>query len=437
MDKSIFNKKIVFMLGGAFLASNAIAQKPQDPIKTRLDALEKKIESLKDKTLTKENAVNDGNNLKLKIYGHLNRAMLYRHNGRNGHLDHVDNDALSSRFAFLATKEMGANQTIGGLLEFNMTQNPALNSDIKNTHNNPAAVTLRNAQVFIKNKTYGELYLGRGPMASDSSIEDPDLSGTSHVFLGANGLEMLASVSLINKATRQKQPLGGGVSTTLRVQDIVPSTDGLSRQDRIRYNTPTFYGFSIGASHAYNTPTTDKGNDLWDVALRWNAKVNDNQYSAVAAYAEDHTFPMKGNVINTNTTMKQFSGSAGILFKSGFNIFVAGAHRHYTFSHSRNGHMLFTKIGYQHKFTQAGMTSFAVDFGDFQNFLIDTTSADSIRFKYRGLVKGIALNQNLERVATDIYLAYRHINFKLKGHGSGNTKFKPVQAVMMGARIKF
>lgn len=399
--------------------------------KAQLKELQERMAKLESqKRLTDKEAPSTGSNASLKLYGHLNRAAVWKSNGVQSHMDYMDNDAHSSRFALLATAKSNAKQTVGGLVEINVIQNSTATSDIRNSASDPANLTIRKSEVFLKDETYGDFFIGRGAMVSDGSIEDTDFSGISHVFLGANGQEIASGVSLINKRTGNRLNTGGGTTATVRVKDIIGSTDGLSRRDRVRYNSPAFYGVSLQASHGYT-----RNNDVWDVAAKWGATMFDHKFAAIITYAQDNTVALTGASAGVNTGYKQVDGSAGVLFKNGFNVFIGGAHRNWDFAKAQDGRMLFTKLGYQWKQFEAGLTSLAVDFGDFRNLMIDATSDASIRFKYKGQAKGIAINQSFDRIATDVYAAYRHFNWKVGGGAS--IKFKNVQAVMVGARIKF
>lgn len=399
--------------------------------KSQLKDLQERAAKLESQQkLTDKEAPTTSNDLSLKLYGHLNRAAVWKTNGVQNHWDYMDNDAHSSRFAFLATAKSNAKQTVGGLLEINVIQNSTASSDIRNSASDPAIVTVRKSEVFLKDETFGEFYIGRGSMASDGTIEDTDFSGLSHVFLGANGQEIASGVSLINKVTGNRVNPVSGTTATVRVKDIIGSTDGLSRRDRVRYNSPTFYGVSLQASHGYS-----RNNDVWDVAAKWGATMFDHKFAAIVAYVRENTLALTGVSSGVNTGYKQVNGSAGVLFKNGFNIFLGGAHRDWDFAKARDGRMLFTKLGYQWKQFEAGLTSVAIDFGDFQNLMIDATSDTSLRFKYKGQAKGIAINQSFDRISTDVYAAYRHFNWKVGG--GALIKFKTVHAVMLGARVKF
>ncbi|NIQ96435.1 MAG: porin, partial [Desulfuromonadales bacterium] len=69
----------------------------------------------------------------------------------------------------------------------------------------------------------------------------------------------------------------GALSSTA-IKNVSSNFDGLSRDDRLRYDTPKFYGVSLAASHV-----TD---DQWDVAVFQSGKFGDFKVAGAASYAD-------------------------------------------------------------------------------------------------------------------------------------------------------
>jgi hypothetical protein len=86
--------------------------------------------------------------------------------------------------------------------------------------------------------------------------------------------------------------------------------DGLSRRNRVRYDSPAFWGFQLSGSLL---------SDGGDVALRYAAKWGEDwKFAAAAAYADPQA--------TSDTVDNQYNGSASILHSSGLNLTVAGGY---------------------------------------------------------------------------------------------------------------
>lgn len=403
----------------------------------RIDQMERRP------NLTDKEAVTDGtpDRVSLKISGQINKAALWADNGANSHIQYVDNDNEFTQVDMTATAKWNEDTTVGGTVALYARQNSSNATDIRNTDNNDA-VSIYKSEVFVDNKRFGMIQLGRGQMASDATMEATDLSGTTVVAQGASVYEMAGGINFVNKnANNAKFNLGAngvngnGTSTTpVLVNSIFADVDGAAEQDRVTYHTPEFMGFKLGAGHAYRATNGDRtGNDLWDVALKYAAEFFGHKFAAQVAYVHDNTAPQVAD--NLVTGYDQINGSAGVLFSNGLNLFVSGSHRNWDFSQARDAHSWQIKPGYRHKFFECGHTNFALDYGRYENFTIDASAPARIKDKYQGSTWGAFLVQDFDRIAAQVYLGYRHYDPKVKGNTA--VKLRNVDAVMGGMSVKF
>ena len=79
--------------------------------------------------------------------------------------------------------------------------------------------------------------------------------------------------------------------------------DGLSRKDRVRYDTPTFAGFYASASTGNSS--------IWDTALRYAGDFGGIKLAAAAAWSDYGT--------SSSTNDNILSSSASLLFDFGLN----------------------------------------------------------------------------------------------------------------------
>ena len=102
---------------------------------------------------------------------------------------------------------------------------------------------IRHADIQFHHKRFGKLYFGRGDGGGNSSSQQ-DLSGTGVAGLGGGEHWDFQNAWFIETASSAN---GGGRATT-RVGRVFSNMDATSRSNRIRYDTPSIYGFQFRAS---------------------------------------------------------------------------------------------------------------------------------------------------------------------------------------------
>jgi len=400
-------------------------------LKAQVAELMKRIDQLEQKPKIKTaEVVTHANDLRVKISGMVNRAAWWASNGKNSNLQYVDNDCDPSRLNITAEKDLNCDTTVGGTFEVALLQNSTRTTDIKNASTEAHPFTARKSEVFAKSEKYGEIYLGRGEMASFNTMERTDLSATDVAMDGAVVNEVAEGVTFFDSTTQTKSMLTSGTTTAITVLDVFDAANGLYFKDRIRYNSPAIMGMSLQTSHAYHID-----NDLWDVALKYGATFCETKLAAQFAYVQNNVVPIMRatNSRTSNTGYRQVNGSMGVLFPSGISFMVAAAYRDWKYRSAPDAYNWFLKLGYQHQYFEAGKTAFAIDYGHYNNFLIDTSTAASIRYKHLGRSVGAGVVQFLERIATELYMVARLFHL----HVNGGDEYKDIKIFMTGARIKF
>jgi predicted porin len=353
----------------------------------------------------------NGDKVKLQIYGHVNRAYLFADDGDSSDSYFVDNDNSSSRMGFLGEAKVNDDVTLGGKFEFEYQSNPSnvVSQDNKNPGDSGDGTGFdeRWVDAQITSKRFGKLYLGKGSTASDGTSE-VDLSGTDVVAYSSIS-DMAGGIRFYDDDTN--------TLTNTDVGDVFDNLDGLSRRNRLRYDSPTFWGFSLQGS-----VLSDGG----DVALKYAAKFGENwKFAAAASYANPQA--------QRNDIDDQVNGSASILHSSGLNLTLAGAVadlRHDEenpdgSSRSDDPKYMYAKLGYRSNFFKFGETRFSVDFARSDDRDQDRDEATSI---------GAALVQDLSQWGMEYYLGYRWYDLD---RGEGSADFDSINAVMSGVRVKF
>ncbi|MEP5758369.1 MAG: porin [Litoreibacter sp.] len=337
-----------------------------------------------------------GTGIRLKFSGQVNRGVLLTDDGDQTDAFFVDNDNSSTRFRFTGDGDFGDGWSAGVNIEIQAESNStATVNQITSNTNGSDFLTERKLEFYFANDAYGRLTLGQGDTASN---------GTSEVDLSSTAIVAYSSVSDLAGGILFRQE--DGTLSTVNIGSAFSNLDGLSRQDRIRYDTPTFGGFVASVS---------AGSDgLYDVALRYDGDHGDFRVGSAIAYSIN---PSDDETVN---------GSVSVLHKTtGLSLTVAAGTRDQGDSTDlRDSSFGYIKAGYQtNGITSLGKTSFSVDYGQYDDF----SGVDDEATSY-----GLAAVQHIDRISTDLYFGIR--NYELDRPG---TEFEDVLAVLAGARLKF
>ena len=367
-----------------------------DELRRQIEILTQRIEQLEAQQRSQpaaapagtEGLVESGeDSVRLSLSGQVNRGVLFADNGTDSEVFHVDNDNSSTRIRFVGEGDLNDDITVGTNIEVQFESNStaaiSFNQSGSSDTNN---FTERKLELYFDSDQFGRVWLGQGDTASNSTSE-VDLSGTSVV--GYSGIADLAG--------------GLEFDNDREIGDAFSNFDGLSRDDRLRYDTPNFGGFVLSASAVES--------DEWDAALRFSGEVGGIRTAAAVAYADSNTF-------------EQINGSASVLLSSGLNFTAALGTRDLDAAGRDDPFFYYLKVGQQLDIFDIGQTRLAVDFTQ-----ADDVEADGEEFTSYGAF----IVQNLDPVATELYLGVRNHTLDLD---SGSDPDDLI-AVLAGARIKF
>lgn len=337
-------------------------------------------------------------NTRLTVYGQVNRAVLFADNGEESEAFFVDNSASSTRFGMTGEADLDGT-TLGANIEVELVSNPSSGA-VSGNRFGPSTgefnLRERRLELFARNAAYGEAFLGQGSTASDGTTE-VTFSGTA-VAGGYSDISALGGSIAFS-----------GTGNTVRVRNVFNNFDGNSRQDRIRYDTPSLAGFRLGASAA------DKG-DV-DLAAKWGG-----EFEGVKASAAAHVL-FFGEKDNSRPFDMQYGGSASVEFGGGFNITGAVAARSGD-DVDRDPIFVYGSLGYNTKaLSSLGMTAFSVDYALNEDVARDGDEAQTF---------GAFAVQRVDRAATDLYVGLRWYDLDRKGLDTDS-----IVGVWSGARLRF
>lgn len=346
-----------------------------------------------------------GDKVSVQLYGQVDRAFLAADDGDSSDYYFVDNANSSTRVGLLGEAKVNDDITVGTRLEFEYRSNPSnvVNQDDKDPDGTSFDDRWIDAQ--FTSKRFGKLYLGKGDTASNTTSE-VDLSGTDVVGY-ASIADMAGGILFYDDNTNARSATSIGA--------VFNDFDGLSRRNRIRYDTPGFWGFTLSAS-----ALSDGG----DVALRYSAKWGENwTFAAAAAYADLQAI--------SDTVDNQTNGSASVLHSSGLSLTVAGGYQDLESGlfnpdgtkRDDNPTFYYTKLGYRHQFFEVGETRFALDYARNDDVAQDGDEAKSVGFQ---------MVQDFPEWGTEYYLGYRWHELD-----RDLADFNDINALMTGVRVKF
>lgn len=332
--------------------------------------------------------------VELTLSGQVNRGLLVTDDGEETEWYNVDNSNSSTRMRLLGKAEITEDFSIGTNMEVQIQSNSssAVSQDNKST--GTVSFTDRKLELVLDHKRYGKLSLGQGDTASNSTSE-VDLSGTSVIGY--------ASVGDLAGGTQFRDDDSGELSG-IAIGDVFSNLDGLSRDDRIRYDTPSFNGFSAATSFIQN--------GRWDVAGRYAATLGSVKTAAAIGYSD----PDRGG-----DTDHRLNGSLSMLHDSGVNLTAAAGRD--SVDGRDDPTFYYVKLGYQANFFHYGGTNFAIDY--YKGDDIDVDSGDATSY-------GLFAVQNLDDYGTEFFLGIRNYEYD-----TDDQDFQDVFAMMAGARVKF
>lgn len=332
-----------------------------------------------------------------KIYAQVNRGILAIDDGQGQDAFFVDNDASSTRIGFTGDVQATDDVSIGTKIEVQMESNSTASvSQTSDRGIGGASFTERHLDLYVQSKQYGKLSLGQGDTASNGASEI-DLSGTE--LVGYSAVNDMAGGVLFSTES--------GPLSAVTVGSVFSNMDGLSRDDRIRYDTPSFAGFTLSGSLV--------AGGAGDVALRYSGDHGGTKVAAGVAYANQSSI--------SSTVDTTVNGSLSVLFENGLNLTAAAGMREASGTSRDDPMFYYGKVGYRANFFPVGITALSVDLGQYDDVAANGDEA---------LAAGLQLVQSLNDFGTELYLGYRFYQLDRAA-----TSLEDINAVLTGARVKF
>ena len=226
----------------------------------------------------------------IKLSGQISQAITHADNGTDSDTVIVDNLNSGTRFRLTGEMEVKPGLTAGVVWEIQYQDNGSGFVDI-GTSDTSSSFQSRKRDLWFKGG-FGKISLGQGDGAANGTSE-VDYSGTSYIAeYSGNNLD--DGISFADSAGNKLVKNSAAFS----------NFDGLSRNNRVRYDTPAFGPIGVAIS---------AGQDKAELALRYQQKLGGGSKVGAALGYVGTDNPGAPNV-------KQLGLSASYLTASGFNI---------------------------------------------------------------------------------------------------------------------
>ncbi|MEE8366023.1 MAG: porin [Gammaproteobacteria bacterium] len=314
--------------------------------------------------------------------GQISRAISQVDNGIDTDTLHVDNNNSGTRLRLKGQTDLENGNTAGVYWETQYQDNSSSSIDV-NGADNPSAFTSRIREVWFSGD-WGKVYLGQGNGAANGTSE-VDFSGTSIADYSGNNLD--DGISFVSKVSATTQSNGGAFS----------NFDGLSRNDRLRYDLPKFGAIGIALS---------SGQERFEVALRYSGKIGDGGKLGFAL----------GQVSDDAALFDQLGISASVLLASGINVTVHVGDKDNDTGRDPSG--TYIKVG-----KKTGQHNFSVSFHsvDDNAALGDEAERTNLSYVY-----------NMAKYGVELFGTFQTSSLTRTGEN-----FEDVTQIAFGSRIKF
>ena len=331
------------------------------------------------------------------LYGQFDPAYLIFDDGVDSYGNLVDNVNSNSRFGLDFTQQYGEN-TFRFNFEsaFGFRGSAGVSQVFKVDEFDWDRTNIRKVDFSLKTPMYGTFYVGQGSMATDG-VAESDLSGTTLVTYSS--ISDTAGAFLFRTSA--------GALSAVTIGAVFSDLDG-GRRGRIRYDTPSFAGFTLSVAYGEEILNSNVNATFSDIALKYSETLGDYKVQAGIGYSY-----RDGDTFDQEDTF----GSVSVLHSSGFNGTLAAGSR------DGGGNYGYAKLGYIGNWLAAGSTAISVDYYDGSDFLVSGSSSESFGF---GAV------QKIDRLNLEAYLGYRTYAYSQVG-----ASFKDADSILFGARFKF
>ncbi len=334
------------------------------------------------------------------FYGQFNPAFISFDGGLSSNDEFADNTSSNSRVGMWIRQPFGENE-FRFRFETGLGLRPS--AGVSQTSTGKGLdwdrTDLRHVDFQYETPRYGTFYLGQGSMASDG-IGDRSLAGTG----------LATAVAIGDIAGGYELRTTTGALSGITIGDAFVNLDG-SRRGRIRYDTPTFNGFTLSVAYGQDILTSGNSDDFYDIGLGYETELaNGMEIEAGLGYQVRE---------RTGTRDREDTfASITMYVPSGFNATFATGDR------NTDGDYYYLSFGYRRDFFGIGETAFSIDFYSGDDFASVGGEAETY---------GIGFTQDIDKLNIEAYFGYRDYSY----NDTSGTLYEDADSYVLGARWRF
>ncbi len=319
--------------------------------------LEERVAELEATTARKGNRV-----VSLQIYGTVAKGLLIWDNGDESDAFVVDNDAITSVLGFKGSAKFKPGWSTGFKVELavqDASSNGIGDGNFGDVTDDPADnISIRESYVYIESERLGRVSLGQQLLAAD----------------GAAGVSI--ANTLYGAAPDHSGGLNVGGTGGINLGQFA-SHFGVGRNDAVRYDSPSIYGFIASATWG--------DDDYWDVALRFAKEWNSIKIAAAIAYSDFDTDINSGVAQQLGLGAEVLSGSVSVMHvPTGLFINFAAGHKELKDVEEAEGEFWFTQGGIERNWFGYGSTTLYGEYGQYDD-IVTLSLIDAAAAKLRAL----------------------------------------------------
>ncbi len=300
---------------------------------------------------------------------------------------------------------------------------------------------------FLKSDHLGKVSLGKQSQASDNTAILVDGSGS---LVPANWL-VIEGAGFFMRSKGALTPFKwGDVGFCHSIGDGIAGDCNGVTQNVIRYDSPTFAGFSMSASYGEN--------DMWDVAGRYAGEFSGIKIAAAIAYSQvtDENLAVLASAYTASKRDVGYLQVGAYLQHTASGLFVYGAYGRENVKMTyidplgdgaggevqrKNPDHWYIKAGLRQRFTSLGHTVMYGEYGE-RNDMMSPALADSLNIVdgvggSNAKHWGLGLVQEIDAAAMSIWLTYRNLDANVTDSAGVKTEFDNMHIVKFGALISF
>lgn len=373
-------------------------------------------------------AVRKGNKkVSVTLSGHVSRAVLFWDDGLEDNIYNVGNKNDQTQFTIEGEAEINPSWSAGHTITIRVmdTLSDAVNQF---DDNGEFGFEIWKSSFFIESKKLGRFSIGQESRATDT-VPEVDLSDTA--IAAYAGVQDVGGSFFLRRAN-------GGLSGVV-ISDTIFHLNG-DTANVVRWDSPELKGFSAAVTWGED--------DIFDASVRYHLDTEAFEFEGAIGYS---------NLKDTDGEFAAFKndvivGSMSLLHTvSGLNFTLATGQSDFEDGAIPTAHYLYLKGGWSVKnAVPAGLTSFFVESGRFEDFLAVVDSSTVIDNPPPGSANGrgseadiwgFGVVQDIDAADMQLFVAYRRYEFELGAvtlNGSRiDTPIRDFETVFVGGLIDF